>query len=181
MRYLGKVLTIPLIGVFLIGCANHEVQNEIESLTQKVSELESEIERIKSLRERESLFENMDKIAYLTPGTEGYSTINTDLGKLTVNLKDISPYANGSRVVLTWGNIHSSRINGLSMTLEWGRVDSVGNAINEPSFSKEHKMVESLIGGSWRDMRVTLGNVPPSELGFVRVRDVTHSGISLNN
>jgi len=37
----------------------------------------------------------MDVVAYLTPESNGYSVIQADLGRLTVSLIDVEPYAGG--------------------------------------------------------------------------------------
>jgi hypothetical protein len=123
--------------------------------------------------------EDADGIAYLTPGTDGYSLIKSDLGYLTVALKDVQPYANGTRVTLRFGNLTSATINGATATLEWGRIDEKGSPKNGEARSRKVKFDESLKGGSWTQVQVVLDGVPPQEFGFVRVRDMTHAGIVL--
>jgi hypothetical protein len=121
-----------------------------------------------------------DRIAYLTPGADGYSVIRSDLGLLTVALKNIAPYANGSRVTLRFGNTTSATINGVKATLEWGSVDEKGHAINATAKSKNVTFNEPLRTGSWTSVAVVLEGVPATNLGFVRVKDLDHTGIRLS-
>jgi hypothetical protein len=118
-------------------------------------------------------------MAYLTPGSDGYSVVRTDLGPVTVSLIDVQPYANGSRVTLKIGNTTSATINGAKATLEWGNVDAKGLPNNENAKSRDVSFTESLTRGSWTTVRVVLDRVPPAALGFVRVKNILHTGISL--
>ena len=127
----------------------------------------------------QSEIKDWDKVAYLTPGSDGYAAVKMDLGYLTVNLANIAPYANGSKVSLTFGNLTSATIDGLKATIEWGSVDDKGLPKNEEAKSREIKLTESLFSGAWNKADVVLEGVPPTALGFVRVRDVTHQGIRL--
>ncbi len=127
----------------------------------------------------DDFMKDWDKIAYLTPGAEGYSTVSFDLGVLTVQLADVKPYANGSKVVLKFGNTLSSSINGLKASIEWGKVDDRGSPDNSNAKSKEMTFNQTLQAGAWNKIPVVLEGIPPTELGFVRVLDVTHTGIRL--
>jgi uncharacterized protein DUF3251 len=125
------------------------------------------------------LTKNWDAIAYLTPGGEGYTVIQTDLGRVTVKLVNVQPYANGSRVTIQFVNLMSATINGAKAQLEWGSVDNKGSPKNESAKSREVKFGEDLRAGAWTNVQVVLEGVPPTDLGFVRVRDFTHAGITL--
>ena len=126
------------------------------------------------------LLPSLDEIAYLTPGSDGYSVVQCDLGRMTVSLKNIEPYPNGSRISLQIGNLSSANINGAQARIEWGNVDEKGTPKNEEAHSREVKFAKSLRAGAWTTVPVVLEGIPPAALGFVRVKDVTHSGISLS-
>jgi hypothetical protein len=94
-------------------------------------------------------------------------------------LVNVQPYANGTRVTLRFGNLLSATINGAKAKLEWGSVDAKGSPKNESAQSREVSFTESLRAGAWTNVQVVLEGVPATELGFVRVRDLTHVGINL--
>ena len=127
----------------------------------------------------ENIIRDIDKIAFLTPGQNGYSKIQFDLGVLTVQLLDIKPYANGTKVTLKFGNIQSATINGLKATLDWGKVDERGNPINDLIKTKEINFDKELFSGAWTKVFIVLENVTPNDFGFLRIRNVSHTGIRL--
>jgi hypothetical protein len=45
--------------------------------------------------------------------------------------------------------------------------------------SREVTFERSLRGGAWTDIQVVLEAVPPNQLGFVRLSDLSHKGITL--
>jgi hypothetical protein len=122
----------------------------------------------------------VDHVAYLTPGSGGYSPVRADIGVLTVDITDIKPYANGSKATLSFGNPLSASINGLKATIEYGKVDEKGAPKNADAKKKAVAFSQSLRAGAWTKVDIVLEGLPPEELGFVRVRDVTHTGISLS-
>jgi hypothetical protein len=79
-----------------------------------------------------------------------------------------------------FGNPLSSSINGLKATIDWGRVNAKGVADNTSARSKEIIFSETLYGGRWTPVSVVLdGGVPATELGFVRLKNIQNTGISL--
>ena len=92
----------------------------------------------------------------------------------------MQPYANGSKVALQFGNLTSATINGAKAKIEWGSVDEKGSPKNEGARSREVTFEKSLSAAAWTTVPIVLEGVPPSELGFVRVREVSHRGISLS-
>lgn len=170
--------------ILLAGCSNGRAADEATG--RAAAELAALKRRVDSLQQRIASLEidkwlaATDKIAYLTPGSDGYSVVRSDLGYLTVALNDIAPYANGSRITLQFGNPTSATINGAKAKLDWGRVTTEGITDNVSARSREITFTESLRSGSWTNVRVVLEGVPPQELGFVRVKDVEHTGIRLS-
>lgn len=168
--------------LLLFGCdqtANTTLEKKLEAANAQITLLQKDLTEQKQKREFDELIQNFDKIAYLTPGSSGYSSIKFDLGVLTVQLADVNPYANGSKVTLKFGNTLAASINGLKATIDWGKVTEKGAAINESAKSKEITFTETLRAASWTPVSVVLDGLPPNELGFVRVHDVTHTGIQL--
>jgi hypothetical protein len=80
-------------------------------------------------------------------------------------------------VLLQFGNPLSSSISGLKAKIEWGKVDTKGVAHN--TGSKDMIFAQSLPRGAWTSISIVLDGTPPSELGFVRLSDIQHTGIEL--
>ena len=172
----SKTSAMLLVSLLVASCTQ---DGRVEPLEARVAALEKQIEQLQYRVRLQSDIKDWDKVAYLTPGSDGYSAVKMDLGYLTVNLANIAAYANGSKVSLTFGNLTSATIDGLKATIEWGSVDEKGMPKNEEAKSREIKLTESLYSGAWNKADVVLEGVPPTALGFVRVRDVTHQGIRL--
>lgn len=179
---LWLLIGLPCIGT--VGCADNTPQ--IAALQKKTDDLQAQIKTLKDSTDRMQQDQSWDKlvrdsasVAYLTPGTAGYSVIETDLGHLTVQLANVAAYANGTRITLRFGNLTSATINGAKATLEWGSVDQKGNPENDKARSRDVTFNESLRAGAWTEVHVVLEGVPPQEFGFIRIRDMTHSGIVL--
>lgn len=176
---LGLLLSSP-------GCADRNrvalLENRLALLEARVDGLEGKVEFLeneRSFNDALRILEEMEDVAYLTPGAVGYSTIRTDLGSMVVSLEDIRPYANGTRITLRWGNLTSATVKGLKAKLEWGSVDENGVQTGESVKSRQVRFSQTLRSGVWTSVQVVLEGVPPTELGFVRVKDVTHTSISL--
>lgn len=190
MRTMPKAIYAIAFTCLISGCEKTEILNssnkqndELKSIQAEIQTLKSELETIKQKQveyDFDKLANDLDQIAYLRPGDAGYSTIRYDLGVLTVQLVDIQPYANGSKVRFNFGNPLSSKVNGLKAKIEWGKTDENGTPINNSAKSKEVTFNEALRSGAWTETSLVLDDVPPSDLGFVRVKEVSHSGISLS-
>lgn len=171
--------------VVATGCApshSNESRSELDAVRNEVEVLRVELEELKKRQvqdDMDRLFKGLDQVAFLQPGDTGYSTVRYDLGVLTVELADISAYANGSKASLRFGNPLASTVTGLKIKLEWGETDEDGVVDNDSTKSKQLTLTEPLLSGSWSTVPVVLEGVPPAELGFVRVREVAHTGIRL--
>lgn len=176
------LLCVP-VSLFLIGCFEDSRVPQLEARLQaEIAELEAVNQRLSNELSELKLnasFADFDKIAFLTPGDEGYSTLRYDLGVVTVKIIDVKPYANGSRISLQFGNLTSARVNGLKATLDWGKVNDKGFPENDLAKSREMSFNTPLAPGAWTVTQVVLEGVPPEELGFVRLKEVSHRGIGL--
>jgi predicted oxidoreductase len=159
---------------------NSEISTKLTELETKIITLETELNDVKQKIEFQQMLNGWDKEAYLTPGSEGYSLIKSDLGNLTVSIVNVLPYANGSKITLQFGNLTSATIDGLKTKLEWGPVDKDGLPMNEKTKSRDVVFNESLISGSWTNSDVVLEGIPPTDLGFVKLQNVTHRGVRLH-
>jgi hypothetical protein len=163
------------------------LERELEKKTDRggvdfdaeITRLRGEVDELKTQAGSDKLLKIMGEVAYLTPGAEGYSALRYDLGTLTVSINDVTEFANGSKVTLKFGNPLSSNINGLKLTIDYGEVDAAGTPLNDSAKTKELTFTDSLKGGAWTRVPVVLEGFPASKLGFVRIRDVSHTGIEL--
>ena len=172
----SRIITLSALLMLLAACNQ---DSRVEPLEAKVAALEKELEQLQFQVRLQNQVKDWDQVAYLTPGSDGYAAVKMDLGYLTVNLANIAAYANGSKVSLTFGNLTSATIDGLKAKIEWGSVDEKGLPKNEEAKSREIKLTESLYSGAWNKADVVLEGIPPTALGFVRVREITHQGIRL--
>lgn len=157
-------------------------RDESADIRQELESLKGQLEELKSKQAQDDidrLLKDFDQIAFLKPGDSGYSTIGYDLGVLTVELADISAYANGSKASLRFGNPLASTVTGLKIKLDWGKTDENGIADKDSAKTKQLTLTDPLLSGSWTTVPVVLEGVPPTELGFVRIGEVAHTGIRL--
>lgn len=179
-----------LVLILIASCADNgktsAQQDQLNKLTAKLTLAEQEIsqlrEQVSELRKKMYIAQfdaSSKKITQLTPGQSGYSRLEFDLGVLTVSLDDIKPYATGSKVTLSFGNTLSSTISGLNGTIEWGALGSDGTPTTETIKSKQVKFSENISAGAWTKVNVVLEGVPPTEFGYLLLRDFAHSGILL--
>ena len=164
------------------------LERELEKKTDRggvdfdaeITRLRREVDVLTVQARTDEVLKRMGELAYLTPGDEGYSALRYDLGTLTVSIEDVADFANGSKVMLNFGNPLSSAINGLKLTINYGEVDADGKPLNNSAKTKELTFTDSLRGGAWTRVPVVLDGLPASKLGFVRIHDVSHTGISLS-
>jgi Protein of unknown function (DUF3251) len=180
-------LTIVLSGLvsaLLLTACNEDprVPALEQRLEARLAELEAAnkalTEQVETLKFQVDILE-WDQMAFLKPGDAGYSAVKYDLGVVTVKLADVKPYANGSKISLQFGNLTSARIDGLRAKLEWGKVNDKGVPQNDKAKSRDVTFNEALAAGSWTVTELVLEGIPPTELGFVRLKNVGHRGIGL--
>jgi outer membrane murein-binding lipoprotein Lpp len=166
--------------IFLASCSRIDtIESKINTIENKVSELKSEIEMLKLENQLDKIDTKFDESAYLTPDSEGYLPIKTDIGFITVSLKDIKSYANGSKILLRLGNPISATIFNLKMKIEWGLVDKKGEPDNANTKSRDVEVSQELLGGAWTNVNIVLAGISPNDLGFVRIKNVSVGGIKL--
>lgn len=181
----GLTFVMILSSVALAGCVpdNSEqlaaLQKRTDDLQTQIKTLKDSIDQLKADQSWDKVLRDSASTAYLTPGNDGYSVIETDLGHLTVQLANVQSYANGTRITLRFGNLSSATINGAKATLEWGQVDEKGNPKNDDARSRDVTFGQSLRAGAWTNVQVVLEGVPAQQFGFIRVSNLTHTGIEL--
>ena len=182
MHAVSRIMAVVLV-LALAGCGSRakDVERDLQfaDLKSKAEALATRVESLEQARNLDDFMKGMDAIAYLTPGSAGYSVIRTDLGPMTVSLENVQAYANGSRITLQFGNLTSATVNGARVKVEWGSVDAKGSPNNESARSRDVTFTQALRSGRWTNAPIVLEGVPPTELGFVRIKQFGHSGIVL--
>jgi hypothetical protein len=166
---------VVLIAALLVGCGQ---QSGSESA--RLDSLARALARVEQTIAVNEILESIRDVAFLRPGADGYSAIETEIGVVTISLENVEPYANGTRVTVQFGNTTGATINGLEATIEWGMVDSAGSPVNATGKSKQVTVTQALRAGSWTQEKFVLESILPQDFGFLRFRDVTHAGIRLN-
>jgi len=182
MRVASAALMLTT-AVLMMSCSTDsrvdKLQRQVDALDNDLKALKQEVDSLKSDSSAAELDRSFETVAYLTPGSAGYWTIKTSVGSLAVSLDDVKPYANGSRVVLRFGNLTSATLDDVSVKLDWGSVDAKGTPQNDSAKSKEVTFTQSFRPGSWNAADVVLEGVPPSSLGFVRLSNFSNKKIHL--
>lgn len=175
-----KIILAILLSITLLSCSKSDTGGSSQSNSTNLNEStkKSMEERVQDL-EIDKLLRSLDRIAFLKIGGDGYSPIAFDLGVLTIKIKDVQPYANSSKVMLEIGNPLGATITGLKMTIQWGSTNEKGYVLEEFG-SKEVTVDKNIVAGSWNSISITLDAADPKKLGFIRVKNVSHTGIILS-
>ena len=162
------------------------LEQKLKDTNAKISALQTELDVQKARIDEIAVHQIFDederlngKMAFLTPGSSGYSVIRFKLGVLIVRFIDVKPFANGSKVTLEFGNTLAVSVTELKVTLDYGKVGDKGFPLSGEIKTKEMTFVETLNSGAWTKVTVVLDGVPPTDLGFVSVKNVSHSGVKL--
>lgn len=179
MRRTMVILRIALVSVCAVGCSDGAkvaaLEGETKRLSDAVESLNGQVRALQQWQDIDDAVEVNMGTARLTPGSDGYSIIRIGLGALTVSLENIESYANGSRVTLQFGNPLTATIVDGKATVEWGTKNP---ADVEKPHSREVNL-SNIRSGAWTSVVVVLEGVPPTELSFVRVKNVNDSKITL--
>lgn len=184
-----KKIAFYTIFVILTGCEDLKVGSSNDELVNKISELENrlitneaELHEIKNQISDVSvneLIRKFEKIAFLKVGSKEFLPITTEVGVITVNLSSIEPYANGSKLSIVFGNPLAATITNVKFTVDYGSLGKDGLILEESERSKEINLTEPLKAASWNKVELLLEALPINELGYVRIRNLTVSNISL--
>ena len=151
---------------------NDALRNEVTQLKQQLDELKKEQDA-----EREARRQALDagKSATFKPTDKGFATLRHDLGVLAVEFASVEPVDNGSRVVLRLGNVSSAAVNDVEAKVEWGKDPSDASSIRAQNVTLGRVLPQ----GVWSEVALLLESVPPDQLGFVRISELTVGSVSL--
>lgn len=186
MRWTLILLTMPLAACTQGATSNGALQGKLNGALKNITSMEAQIvalrqdvAELKSQATWSNFAAEMSGIAYLTPANSGYSVIKIDQGDISIALVNVQPYANGSRITLQFGNPLAATLTGVTMTLQWGETDAKGTPDNADEKSRDVQLLKPLGAGSWTQESFVLDSIPASKLGFVRVTNFSHHGMTL--
>lgn len=156
-RFLFVLLTLS-------ACGQSQTQ-KVE--TSRIERLEKQVNDIETTRIRRMLQDNFE--ATLMPSDKGYSVIQLPEGSVGVSFESIKPEANGSVVEIQFRNFTSAYLMELKFHYRWGGVTKDGYPEYADAQEKDYSLPSSLPPGATRTFTIPLGNVKPSEFGFVEL------------
>lgn len=167
--------------VLLAGCgADTETQRQLLSRLDASERSNQALKgRLEALRlDVERLTDR--SVARIRPGDEGYAALAFDLGTLLVNVGEVRAQGSGSKLTLNFGNLTAAKIDGLFAVLEWGTIDSIGYPNEYHRESREVVFDTVLPSGAWTASAIVLEGVPPSKVGYLRLRAVRQRAVVLD-
>lgn len=169
-----KLSTVLVMALLFSACGDNK------ELLSRIKALEDGHESLKSKIAINELINDMgsNSVAFLKPGESGYSVVSFDLGKLTIEIDNVTQYAGGVKVTFKIGNTLSTVISGLSADFEYGQLNDKGLP-SEKVIKKSAKFRDELKGGSWNRTTIVLEWVELKDLGYIRVKNLTHTGVKL--
>ena len=172
-----KKIMILCTACMLLGCGNnHAASQQSEG---DVSRLEERLNKLESDALAASLESDSHDAAYLRPTDPGYALIDSDFGRLAFSIENVESYANGSKIVLQIGNPTMATYSGMKAKVEWGRADKDGSPSDDHKRFMNFAPVDPLPAGSWHNYSLTLADVPPNELGWVRISNFNNGNVSM--
>lgn len=89
----------------------------VDAIVTRIEALEKISASATQQAEWRDLVSDVAGVAYLTPGSQGFSAIKSSIGMLMVSMENVVPYANGSRVTLSIGNPLAASLEGMKLSL----------------------------------------------------------------
>lgn len=115
----------------------------------------------------------------LRPGEDQYTLAHLDVGVLAIRLDTIEASEGGAIVKLEIGNTTGAGLEDLSATVQWGPLDAGGTPQVAPERTREAPLASLVAAGSWTRTSFTFADVPPGEMGFVRLSNLGYARLRL--
>jgi hypothetical protein len=166
-----KLSMFALLG--LAACGQSEIQ-KVD--TSRIERLEKQINEMETKRIQRLLKDNFT--ATLMPSDKGYGVIQLPEGSVGVSFESIKPLANGSVVEIQFRNFTSAYLMELKFHYQWGGVTKEGYPEYTTAQEKDYSLPSPLPPGASRTFSIPLGNLKPSEFGFVELSKGTVGSVS---
>ncbi|MFG1175643.1 DUF3251 domain-containing protein [Erwiniaceae bacterium CAU 1747] len=161
----------------LAGCSSTPSQPKISELHNTVGKLNKEMRQLtrqaSALEQQGHLNGGSAQGAWLLPQANTGVILKSQVGDLKLSLSHLQTEANGSRASLNIHAMADAPLPSFSAEVEWGELDSAtGKPISISSLSQRIEVVSSLLPRSQASVPLRLSNLPPEQLGYVRIHDV---------
>jgi hypothetical protein len=167
-----------IIALFSIGAcqkSSNDVSGTLANL--RLDDLERKVSQLERRADEDRRANN---VAQLTPTDKGYSFLPTNAGPITVEVIEVAPYANGTRVKLRLGNLTNASISKMTAHLRWGASKDGETFSGQPREELRHSFNEILPPGSFHTEVLDLAGVPSSQLGLIEFSYPSVESIRLN-
>lgn len=145
---------------------------ELSSAKYEISDLQTRLGQIESDFSTYKIV-NDNSIGYFSPGSSGFSRIDTPNGFFLVSVKRLTPYADGHKITLSIGNPLAASYKDIKVKIRWGK--RYNRAFGKYSDWEKtfHETEETILGrtaaGAWNDRTIVLSPSSPEEIGDIRV------------
>ena len=181
-----KRILIILIAInLLFGCGKKEIQNNIspnpelsENNNSKIELLEQRIKTLEDKKEIDDFVNSFNRVVFIKIGTKEFQPIQTSVGFITVSIRDIQPFASGSKIHLDFGNPTSAGLK-IKFKIDYGSFNKDGSIKKEVEKTKDVNVVDTIKSASWNKTEVILEGLPNNELGYIRIHDLESPEIIL--
>jgi hypothetical protein len=157
--------------VLLAGCNQPAPVPTQDSLTEA---------QIKALTERvETLERNAETDPTLKRSDTGYTIIDTDIGKLTFELKGITAEGSGSKVRLRIGNPTTATITEMTLYGHWGSLTKDGEKTSDAHSLGQPKITAKILPAGWSEVTFLIEGAKPADIGYLYITSALIGSINL--
>lgn len=182
-KRLGRLLTLfcTLAVVLVAGC-NPQLQQEVsslkkdaETLTNEVKDLREQLSKLEIQLNMHEFLQEAYKSAVFDPAADqGFQRVDSSVCSFAVSIEDVQPFADGSRVRISIGNLSAADVTDVKLKVEWGaRIPKQGGRkLVDWQKSLQEKTIpltERLRSGYWNRVAFTVPGTPPQQLGYLKL------------
>jgi hypothetical protein len=154
------------------------LRSDVAALSARLREAENQIA---TLRADQTLRDSEGSVELDPSNPKGYQRLTVDGVTFLVSLQNATPYIDGYRVTVNFGNVTSAAFNGVHVTAKWGpRRDLLDpkfdwtkwqNSIRE----KEFDLTDTLRAGSWNPVSFVVAPAPADSFGYLDLTVTTNN------
>lgn len=174
----GRVRHLRTCSVILcaaLAACSDENGDKLRAANLEITLLQSRLQRL----EKWQLSRPDPQSGHLELADEGFTVIETDLGRLSFQLKSAKPEGTGSRVVLRVGNPMAVTITELSMHVDYGANGQDSLPDYSAMKSIERIVTTPIKAGMWNTVSLMLPDVPPNRLAYLDISKLVAKSITL--
>lgn len=158
-----------------------EMQRKIDAQQTQIDSLQTSIGSLSGEVFAQQAVTQAYKRVTLDPASDqGFGRLDTTVMPLTISMKDVKALADGSRLVLSIGNLSTATVSASSLSVKYGSrapefkqgdegYASRYNAWHSGLRERKQDVTDSLRPGTWNTVSINLPGVPPNQLGYVEI------------